>query len=630
MAEREAQKKMPRLSPRLEEKLAQLPALAGVYLMKNSQGEIIYVGKAENLKNRVRSYFQEAGHSDAKTAALVKKIWDFETIVVDHPRQALILESNLIKEYAPHYNVRLRDDKHYPYLRLTMEEDYPRLIIARRAEKDGSRYFGPYVDSRAMHQAADLIKRLFPLRSCTGKSWPAHHRACLNAHIGLCPAPCEGKISQEEYQETARQVELLLEGKTREIQNRLTKEMEAASADLRFEDAARCRDMLKALEEIRQKQQMEEGGSREHYDLLGCRIKEGQGVIQVFFVRGGKVVGREPFFLINGEEGREDEALARFLLDYYAPASHIPPRLYLSHGAENMPELAALLGEKAGRKVELIVPQRGDKRRLMRLVENNAALVLQQYLDSRERRAGEAAAALEDLRQTLGLKRSPSRIECYDISHIQGSYTVGAMVVFNQGLPAPKLYRRFRIKTVAGVDDYSSLKEMLARRWQRGLKEKETGKNPPDFALFPDLLVIDGGKGQLSAVMQVLEPLGLQGAALIALAEEEERIFRPGDSQGLLLPKDAPGLRLLQRIRDEAHRFALSYHRRLRGKGQTHSQLEDIPGVGPVLRRRLLAAFGSPAVMAKASAEEFLQVPGISRKTGQAIYAHFHPDEQKP
>ncbi len=614
------------INPLIKEKLEQLPAKAGVYLMKDEEGRIIYVGKAESLKNRVRSYFQDIRRLEPKTAALVDKIRDFETIIVDNPQEALILESNLIKEYSPHYNIRLRDDKHYPYLRLTLEEDYPRLIIARRAQNDGSRYFGPYVNSKAMHQAANLIKKILPLRSCSGKSWPKNHRACLNAQIKLCPAPCIGKISREDYGETVKQISLILEGKAKEICRQIEKKMHEASKELRFEEAAHFRDMLAALSQVQQKQDLDQSDKGGNYDLLACRIKEEQGLIQVFFIRGGKVIGRDHFFIINGEENREDEALTRFLLDYYGNSSFIPRRIYLSHKPQDIGELISLLGDKAGRKVEIIVPQRGDKRRLMNLAANNAALVLDQYLNSRERKSRDAAEGLEDLRQKLSLGRTPSRIECYDISHIQGSNTVGSMVVFNQGLPAPKLYRRFRIKSVEGVNDFASLQEVLKRRWQRGLKEKSEGKNPADFGLFPDLLVIDGGKGQLSSVYEVLEPLGFQGAALIALAEEEEEIFFPGQKQGLILDRNSPGLRLLQRIRDEAHRFALSYHRKLRAKEQIHSSLEDILGVGPALRRRLIAAFGSVKGVSQASLEELWEVNSLNRKTAENIYNYFNKE----
>ena len=615
-------------SPLLQEKLAQLPNNAGVYLMKDSEGQIIYVGKAACLKNRVRSYFQDPARLDPKTAALVEHIADFETIIVDNPNEALILESNLIKQYDPHYNIRLRDDKHYPYLKLTMTEAFPRLVIARRAKNDGNRYFGPYVNSGAMHQAQKLIKKMFPLRSCTAKSWPANHRACLNAHIGLCKAPCMGKISQEEYGKIVQQVSDFLEGKTKTLSREIKAEMEKASAELRFEDAARLRDLAQTVEEMYQRQQLDQSSREENYDILATAIGGGQCVLQVFFVRGGKVIGRDHFFILNTEPGDEPQVLKSFLVEYYGGANAMPPYLLFPVLPEDAAELAALFSERAGHKVRFQVPQRGDKRRLLNLVVNNAQLVLDQYLNSRERKEEEAAAGLEGLRLALHLPNLPKRMECYDISHIQGTSMVGSMVVFEGGHPAPKLYRHFRIKEVEGNNDFASLQEVLRRRFQRGLEERATGKNPLDFGVFPDLLIIDGGKGQLSAVCATLAQMGVTPKAIISLAKAEEEIFLPGQSESLRLDRNDPALKLLQRIRDEAHRFAIQHHRKLRAKAQTHSVLEDIPGVGPANRRRLLAAFGSVKAIKSASLEELAAVKGISTKTAAQIYQHFHQAEE--
>ncbi len=617
--------------PGLRQKLLQLPAQAGVYLMKDAQGRVIYVGKAASLKSRVRSYFQSPHLLTPKTAALVEKIADLETIVVDNPRQALILESNLIKEHRPHYNILLRDDKHYPYLRLTASEDFPRLVVARRAKNDGDRYFGPYVSSKAMNQAVHLIQKLFPLRSCRSKTWPVNHRACLNSHIGLCLAPCAGRISREEYGAMVEQVALFLQGKTKEISRQVERAMEKASEELRFEEAARLRDLLQALDQVQEQQQLDRSSRGENFHVLACAIGEDLGVMQIFFVRGGKVVGREHFFLTNLVAGEESQLTARFLWEYYGAGDQIPGQIFLNHlpPAEEREELEALLGESAGHKVSLSVPQRGDKRRLLHLVENNAQLVLEQQLQSRDRQERQAAEALEDLRQALGLERAPARMECYDISHFQGSYTVGSMVVFQNGRPAPKLYRHFRIKTVAGVNDFASLQEVLRRRWQRGLREREAGKEPLDFGVFPDLLVIDGGKGQLSAVCETLAEIGAGKVDIISLAKEEEEVFRPGESRSLRLPHDTPALQLLQRLRDEAHRFAITYHRQLRKKGQVASVLDAAPGIGATRRKNLLKAFGSLKHIQAATVEELAHAPGMNEKVAAQLYDFLHEGEER-
>lgn len=609
----------------LQEKLKQLPALPGVYMMKDEEGRIIYVGKADSLKNRVRSYFQNVRRHEPKTAALVSRIADFETIVVNNTHEALILESTLIKLHRPHYNIRLQDDKRYPYLKLTTKEDFPRLLVSRVAKNDGNRYFGPYPHVTPMNQASSLIKKALRLRTCTTASWPANHRACLNWHIGLCYAPCEGKISKEKYGELVNQVAFILDGKTKDIRHSLEQEMLQASEDLNFEEAARLRDIIAALDDLWQKQQMEKAGKENNYDLIACAIKEDQCIIQVFFFRLGKVIGRGHFFLLNSSEGEEAQAMGRFILDYYG-ANLAPSRLFVSHIPPDVQELEAVLQEGVKHKVAIIQPQRGDKKRLLGIVKNNAQLVLDQSLNSKERKQSQAALGLENLRVVLGLKRSPSRIECYDISHFQGTNTVGSMVVFENGAASPKLYRHFRIKTVEGVNDFASLQEVLKRRWERGLKEKAEGKDPLDFGNFPDLLVIDGGKGQLSSVCEILEPLGFQGAAIISLAKEQEEVFVPGQSQSIDLPQDAPGSRILQQIRDEAHRFAITYHKKLRGKAQTHSLLEDIPGIGPKLRRRLIEVFGSLKGIKTASKEELLEVRGITKVRAESIYEFFHSE----
>lgn len=604
----------------LQQKLQELPDLPGVYIMKDAGGSIIYVGKATSLKSRVRSYFQSPAGLSPKTIALVSKIADLETVVVDSPADALLLESNLIKEHRPYYNIRLKDDKHYPYLQLTLNEDYPRMLVARRAKNDGNLYFGPYSSPAAMNKTVMLIKNIFPLRTCSGKAWKKEQRACLNAHIGRCLAPCEGKISKEEYAELVEQVTLFLQGKTKALSKDIEKEMKEASAELRFEEAARLRDQLQALQEVQKQQVLDQSGKGGNYDLVAVAVKEEQCVVQVFFVRQGKVVGREHFFMLNAEEGQEAVLLSRFLQEYYGDGTSAPPDIYCNHLPEEAGELAELFSAKAGRRISFSVPQRGDKKRLLNLVEKNADLVLFQTINSRERQEEKNARALEALRLELGLKSAPSRIECYDISHIQGSSTVGSMVVFINGVSAPKYYRRFRIKQVEGINDFASLQEVISRRWQRGLEERAKGLGSFDFGNFPDLMVIDGGLGQLSAVCEKLKELGAGKTAVISLAKRQEEVFIPGRSTPLLLPLDSPALQLLQRLRDEAHRFAITYHRNLRGKSQTASALDEIPGIGPKRRQSLLAVFGSLKAMQKASLDQLKHVPGMTDKAAKQLY----------
>jgi len=620
MKKPQGENKSAEINKRLQQKLQDLPDLPGVYMMKDAEGTIIYVGKATSLKSRVRSYFQSPAGLSPKTVALVSKIADLETVVVDSAADALLLESNLIKEHRPYYNIRLRDDKHYPYLQLTLNEDFPRLLVARRAKNDGNRYFGPYSSPAAMNKTIMLIKNIFPLRKCSGKSWKKEQRSCLNAHIGLCLAPCEGRVSKEEYANMVDEVILFLQGKTKALSRQIEKEMKEASAELRFEEAARLRDQLQALQEVQKQQVLDQSGRGGNYDLVAVAVQEEQCVVQVFFVRQGKVIGREHFFMLNAEEGQEDVLMSRFLQEYYGDGASAPPDIFLNHLPAEANELADIFSAKASRRINFSVPQRGDKKRLLNLVEKNANLVLSQTLNSREHQEEKNARALEALRLELGLDRAPSRIECYDISHIQGSATVGSMVVFINGVAAPRFYRRFRIKQVEGINDFASLQEVISRRWLRGQEERAKGLDKFDFGNYPDLMVIDGGLGQLSAVCETLKELGAEKTAVISLAKKQEEVFIPGNSTPLLLPLDSPALHTLQCLRDEAHRFAITYHRQLRGKSQTASALDEIPGIGPKRRQSLLSVFGSMKGMQKANLDQLKHVPGMNAKSAEQIY----------
>jgi len=608
-------------------KLAALPENPGCYLMKDEAGAVIYVGKAVNLKNRVRSYFH--GAHDPKTTALVENIADFDTVVVNSEADALILECNLIKEYQPYYNILLRDDKHYPYLCLTLSEDFPRLLVARRAKNDGNKYFGPYVGVSGMRHVMHIISKIFPLRSCSGRPWRPGQRACLNAHIGRCLAPCEGRVSEPEYARLVEGVQQFLQGKTRDLIRRFEQDMLLASEELRFEEAARLRDTLRNLQEVQAQQQIDKSGMGGNHDIIAAACAGGQAVVQVFFVRQGKVVGREHFFMSDALRPADDSAvhqatlLRRFLQEYYGGGEFMPRRVYSDPLPEDAELLQRIFSERFEHKVELLQPQRGDKLRLLRLVKQNAQLTLDQYLNSRERREERAAAGLEQLRQELGLRRAPTRMECYDISHIQGAYMVGAMAVFINGVAAPKHYRRFKIKTVQGSNDFAALQEVMERRWQRGLKEREANKQPFDFGNFPDLIVIDGGKGQLSAVCERLQAMNAQ-PDIIALAKEQEEIFLPQRPDSLRLPYESPGLQILQSLRDETHRFAITYHRQLRGKGQVKSALDDIPGIGPARKKALLQTFGSLKAIKQAAVEELAATPGMNKAAAAKLYAQLH------
>ena len=608
----------------LRDKLEKLPDEPGCYLMKDSSGTIIYVGKAVNLKNRVRSYFR--GSHDPKTERLVEHIVDFDTVVVGSEAEALILESNLIKEYSPHYNILMRDDKHYPYLRLTMNEDFPRLLVARRAKNDGSRYFGPYPAVGAIHSVIEQLRDVFPLRSCGGSFRPGQ-RACLNGHIGRCKAPCEGRISKEEYGKIVEDVSLFLQGKTKGLIRQEQEAMEQASEELRFEDAAKHRDKMRLFQQLQAKQELDQGTGEGDYDLLAVAAAEDQAVVQLFFVRQGNVVSREHFFLTNSGPGMDALLMQRFILEYYGGGELLPRLICCSVLPEQAETVAQALSRDSGHKVELIVPQRGTKKRLLDLTQANAQLILDNYLRSRQRQELISSKALEDLRLALHLDRTPRRIECYDISHVQGRYMVGSMVVFINGAPAPKLYRRFKIKTLTESNDFAALQEVIERRYRRGLDEREQGKEPLDFGDFPDLLVIDGGKGQLSAVCSRLDDMKIQFPAIISLAKQEEEVFFPGRSDPLRLPYESDSLQLLQRLRDEAHRFAITFHRQLRGKGQVASSLDEVPGIGAERKKALLKTFGSLKRIREASEAELAAAPKMNKAAAAALYDYLRQQE---
>ncbi|MBS4021820.1 MAG: excinuclease ABC subunit UvrC [Dethiobacter sp.] len=611
-----------KLPASLAGKLSKLPRRPGVYLMKDERGKTIYVGKAVDLRQRVRSYFQAGQQQPPKVKILVGKICDVDYTVTDTEVEALILESNLIKENKPRYNINLKDDKHYPYLRVTVQEQFPRLHVARRVEKDGARYFGPYPNAGAVRETMRLIKSLFPLRHCRGPiEVGKNKRACLNRHIHRCLAPCTGEADGTEYMQMVGEILLFLEGKQEKLLKALRERMEEASVNLEFEKAARLRDQYRAVAAVGEKQKIAvaEGGDS---DVLALACAREQGCVQQFRIRGGKLTGREHFLLTNPTGEEDGEVLAAFLRQYYAQNADIPPEILLSADIAESELLEQWLSLRRGRRARLIVPKRGSKKELVRLAADNARLFLdQEELKDKER---DPKVALQALAEHLNLPEAPYRIEGYDISHFQGEGTVAAMVVFEGGLPKTSDYRRFRVRSVDKPDDYASMREALSRRFARiAAGESYTGSSDP-FLLLPDLLLIDGGPGQLGVALQALAAAGLEVIPVAALAKEEELIYLPGRGEALRLPRTSPALQLLQRVRDEAHRFVVTYQRTLRSRAGRGSALLDVPGIGDKRRKALLRHFGSMTAIRRATAEELALVEGMTVSAAAKLYEYLH------
>lgn len=615
---------------RVQEILKNLPARPGVYMHKDENGKIIYIGKAVNLRSRVRSYFAQNVDS-YKTLHLRQRIADVEIITTDSELEALLLEMTLIKKHQPRYNVRLKDDKRYPYIKVHWADPYPKVTVTRRMIRDGSRYFGPYTSVWAVHQTLDLLRRVFPYLTCDRTITGKDERACLYYDIKLCTAPCIGAVSQEEYREMIRQLMEFLEGKTDDIVRDIEAAMEEAAMNLEFEEAAQYRDQLQAIEKVVAKQKVIAAANTDQ-DVIAFAREQGDACVQVFFIRHGKLIGRE-YFLLEGTEDEADEAvLQEFITQFYDDAAHIPKEVLLPNEVEEARIIETWLRQKRGQKVTIQVPRRGKKKELVQMAANNAQDTLmtlrQQWASDR----GKHVEAMSELQKALDLPAPPSRIECYDISHTQGRQTVGSMVIFVQGVPHKSDYRRFNVRTV-GNDDYGAMKEVLQRRFQRyqdsmageltdpsqiGRMRKETA-----WTLLPDLLIVDGGKGQLSVAREVLAEFGLQDEVpLAALAKQEEELFVPGQERPVLLPRRSEALYLVQRVRDEAHRFANTGHRQRRSKVGTASILDSIPGVGPKRRKLLLDHFGSLEEIRKATVEEIASVPGIPYDVGQAVKSH--------
>ncbi len=596
-------------------RVAQLPEKPGVYIMKDQAGTVIYVGKAVNLRSRVRSYFQAGAHHTPKVRQLVAQVADVDFIVTASELEALILECTLIKRYRPRYNVRLKDEKRYPFIRVGLNEEYPTVRVVRRMQQDGARYFGPYTSSWAMRETLELLRRLFPYRTCNDALNGKNLRACLYYHIGRCCGPCVGAVTKEEYREMIAQLCLFLEGKGAQVLAQLRKQMEQAAQELRFERAAALRDQIQAVEQVVERQRVVSETLQDH-DVIAMARADGSACVQVFFIRQGHLIGREYFVL----EGTSDEdgrvILASFLQQFYSEAGHIPEEVILPEMPESASVIQQWLRQRRGRKVQIRVPARGEKKQLLALAMENAEATLAALRAEWEADEGRAVAALEDLRAVLGLSAIPARIECFDVSNTQGTNPVGSMVVFVKGVPKRSDYRHFRIRTVLGANDYAMMREVLERRFAELAKPQQEDVS---FACQPDLVVVDGGAGHLGVALEVLRAVGLESIPAIGLAKENESLFVPGRSEPLLLERARPALRLLQRIRDEAHRFAIGYHRRLRSRSSRHSVLEEIPGIGPKRRRALLREFGSIEAIRAASVEQLASVPGMTRSAAQSL-----------
>jgi len=615
--------------------LATLPAKPGCYIYRNAEGTIIYVGKAISLKNRVRSYFHADSSHDAKTRRLVRDITDIEWIVVGSELEALILEMNLIKKHRPKYNIRLKDDKRYPYIKIHWNEPFPRVTVTRQMEEDGSRYFGPYTSAWAVYQTLGALRRIFPYLTCDREITGLDKRACLYFDIKLCIGPCIGAVTQEGYRQMISDLMNFLGGHSEEIVARIENEMLKAAEEMRFEKAAALRDQLKAITAIIERQKIIFASDYKDSDVLAMARTDGEACVQIFFIRGGKLIGREYFILEGTEDTNNQEVMTEFVKQFYTEAANIPEQVMIPEEIEI--EEAKIIGQwlrskRGGQKVELFVPKEGQPHDLVEMAAENASETLQALRAQWQADAHKQEQALGELQSALKLSAPPNRIECYDVSHTQGVATVGAMIVFEQGTPAKNLYRKFNIDStsIGAPDDFASMEEMLTRRFKRWrasatLSENQTPGAKPDasFSFLPDLIIIDGGKGQLSRVVKVLEQFEIfDKVPVVGLAKQEEEIFFPYNNQPLLLPRHSQGLYLVQRIRDEAHRYGITAHRARRSKQGMASQLDSIPGIGPTRRKALLKHFGSMDKIKEASVEDLSAVKGMNQSAAEAVKAH--------
>ncbi len=607
---------------RIEEQLKGIPAKPGVYLFRDADGTVLYVGKAKSLRSRVRSYFR-GGDSRLGLDRLVERVETIEVIVTSTEVEAFHLEQNLIKRYRPTFNVRLRDDKSYPYIAVTVEDEYPRVMFTRERHRRGVTYFGPYASAKKVRETLDVLNRVFPYRPCEGPQ-PGRHSGipCLDYHIERCLAPCVGYVTKEDYREIVERVIEFLSGETRPVLRELEEKMRDAAGRQEFEEAARYRNRLTAVRHLAERQAADKRAIGT-VDVIGIASTGRTAAVQVFPLRGGRLVDRHTFYLEN--EAGEDlpQLLESFCLEYYGGAPSVPPLLVVPPDVGPTDALGEFLSDLRGSRVEVRPARRGEKRRLQELAQQNAELALQSDAAHRERSRLRRIEALEELRECLNLESLPIRIECFDISNIQGESPVGSMVVFQDAVPKKAHYRKFGIKDVEGQDDFAMMAEVVSRRFARA-KQVTAERYDEGFAAVPNLVVVDGGKGQLSAALAAIQAYDLPRVAVIALAKREEEVFVPGRSGPIVLERDSPGLQLLQRIRDEAHRFALGFHRRRRDAKAKESILDALPGVGPARKRALIQHFGSPGRLLEATPEELEGVPGVPAKVGREIYTALH------
>jgi excinuclease ABC subunit C len=611
-------------SAQVENQLKTLPAKPGVYLFRDAGGKVLYVGKAKTLRPRVRSYFQKSSDSRATIHLLPERVADVEVIVTGSEVEALHLEQNLVKRHRPQFNVRLRDDKSFPYIAVTVADDYPRVLFTRERHRPGVWYFGPYANAKKVRETLDVLNRVFPYRPCEGPK-PGRHSGipCLDYHIERCLAPCVGYVSQEDYRAIIDNVIEFLSGNVKPIQRELEEKMHAAAGEERFEDAARYRNRLRAVQHLVERQGVERQ-SVGTVDVIGFAAEDDRAVVQIFPLRGGKMVDRHSFHLENVAGQDITTVLESFSLEYYGSAPSVPPQIVVPRDAGDLSALAEFLSEKRGARVEVRTAERGEKRRLQELADENARHALSTDQAQNEQRKLRRVEALEELREALNLESLPLRVECYDISHAMGQDPVASMVVFQDGVPKKADYRKFGIKTAGeDPDDFTAMAEVIARRFAR-LSDGRGEAHDSSFASAPNLVVIDGGKGQLSAALAAMQAYDLPRVAVIALAKRIEEVFVPGSSEPIVLSRHNPGLQLLQRVRDEAHRFALGFHRQRREARGFGSIFDDLEGFGPARRRALLQHFGSVDQMLAATAEELEGVPGVPSKTARRIYEQLH------
>ena len=609
----------------IQEELKKLPGKPGVYIMHDEKDDIIYVGKAISLKNRVRQYFQSSRNKGIKIEQMVTHIARFEYIVTDSELEALVLECNLIKEHRPKYNTMLMDDKSYPFIKVTVDEPFPRIMLARKMVKDKAKYFGPYTSAGAVKDTIELIRKLYNIRSCSRKlpQDVGKERPCLNYHIHQCKAPCQGYISLDEYRKSIDEVIRFLNGNYDLILNELEEKMQSASEAMEFEKAIEYRELLNSVHKIAQKQKITDTAGDDR-DILAVATEEDDAVVQVFFIRGGRLIGRDHFYLRIAKGEKESEILSSFIKQFYAGTPYIPSQLMLQEEIEDQEVVEEWLTRRRGHKVHLRVPKKGTKEKLVELAQKNAALVLSTDKERLKREEGRTIGAVKELEKLLGLK-GIARMEAYDISNTNGFASVGSMIVYEKGQPKRNAYRKFKIKGVQGADAYASMEEVLTRRFVHGMKEMEEGKEMGSFTAFPDLILMDGGKGQVNVALQVMDKLRLN-IPVCGMVKDDSHRTRGLFYQNIEIPieKDSEGFKLITRIQDEAHRFAITFHRKLRSQGQVHSILDDIPGVGPARRKDLMSHFSNLDAIKNATVEELGRLPSMNEKSARDVYNFFH------